>query len=123
MLKFQIDLVEWKMDIIAKKSMHHKYVPNIFYASLRKHLTSSLLKKRSTPIAINQSHSKRAGSRRNEEQHDQTPVTQRIRKTYPQCQQCDLRSSSERSFILTDIITVLKQPHSQQGSFLLHSVC
>ncbi|KAI4537779.1 hypothetical protein MG293_012642 [Ovis ammon polii] len=78
MLKFQIDLVEWKMDIIAKKSMYHKYVPNIFYASLRKHLTSSLLKKRSTPIAINQSHSKRAGSRRNEEQHDRTPVTQRL---------------------------------------------
>lgn len=38
--------------------MHHKYVPNIFYASLRKHLTSSLLKKTGTPIAINQSHSK-----------------------------------------------------------------
>lgn len=47
----------------------------------------------------------------------------RIRKTYPRCQQCDLRSSSECSFILTDIITVLQQPHSQQGSFLLHSVC
>ena len=42
--------------------MYHKYVPNIFYASLRKHLTSSsLLKKWSTPIAINQSHSKKSG--------------------------------------------------------------
>ena len=46
-----------------------------------------------------------------------------IHKIYPQFQHYDLRSTSACSFILTDIITVLKQPHSQQGSEIVTLFC